>query len=210
MRKIFFLAAFAFLFSGSLQAPVHAINLGLDRAGDAAVEAGYSYQTNETTFAETLGVVVRTALSFIGVIALILMVYAGYLWMTARGDETKVDKAVEIIRSTIIGLVIATAAFSITGFVLPRILNKTSGPVTGPIDGDGNLGTGSTSNVCYWSGSPTDGSPASAGPSSGSQTDQPESNTPEGCAAWCCDRAGALDVQVEECLFNGQPISPRC
>ncbi len=100
-------------------------NLGLDKARTAAGSAGYNQYTTETTFAETLGTVVKAALSFVGVIFLILMVYAGYLWMTARGDEGKVDKATDIIRAAIIGFIITMGAYSITAFVVPAILERT-------------------------------------------------------------------------------------
>lgn len=101
-------------------------NLGLDLAGRAAGNAGYS-QVTETSFSETLGTIVKGALSFVGVIFLILMVYAGYLWMTARGDEGQVDRATDIIRTAIIGFIITMGAYSITAFVVPLILSRTTG-----------------------------------------------------------------------------------
>jgi len=73
-----------------------------------------------------LGLVVRILMSFAGVIFMILMVYAGYLWMTARGEEAKIDKAQAIIKAAIIGLVIAVGAYSITNFIVPRILTQTT------------------------------------------------------------------------------------
>jgi hypothetical protein len=104
---------------------VFAQNLGIDMAGRAAGQAGYSDVT-ETSFAETLGSVVKGALSFVGVIFLILMIYAGYLWMTARGDEGQVDKATDMIRTAIIGFIITMGAYSITAFVVPLILSRTT------------------------------------------------------------------------------------
>ncbi|MBI5728396.1 MAG: hypothetical protein HY984_01430 [Candidatus Magasanikbacteria bacterium] len=106
---------------------VGAINLGSGLASGAAKEAGYSLQTTETTFSETLGTVIKAVLSFVGVIFLILMVYAGFLWMTAQGKEDQVEKATGIIRTSIIGLIIATGAYTITAFVIPRILSRTAG-----------------------------------------------------------------------------------
>src|SRR3989338_3267143 len=103
-----------------------AIDLGGDIAAGAAREAGFDPGTTETTFAETLGTVVKTALSLVGVIFLSLMVYAGYLWMTARGEESQVEKAQKMIRSAVIGLIITVAAHSITSFVVPRIVERTA------------------------------------------------------------------------------------
>lgn len=67
------------------------------------------------------GRVINTALSLVGLIFLILMVYGGYLWMTARGDESQVEKAQMIIRNAIIGLVLVLAAYAITVLVTTRL-----------------------------------------------------------------------------------------
>lgn len=92
-----------------------------------AGRGGYSDQTTDTTLAANIGFVIKTALSFAGVIFMVLMVYAGYLWMTARGEEAKVDKSIEIIKAAVIGMVITVGAYSITNFIVPRILERTAG-----------------------------------------------------------------------------------
>ena len=52
-----------------------------------------------------------------GVVFLILMIYGGYLWMLARGNEQEVEKAKNIIQNALIGLVIVLAAYAITALV---------------------------------------------------------------------------------------------
>lgn len=107
-------------------ANAYAIDIGRNLAKGAADKAGYVVDTTtETTFAETLGLVVKTALSFVGIIFLLLMVYAGFLWMTAHGETDQVDKSKKIIVQSIIGLAITVGAFSITAFVVPVILERT-------------------------------------------------------------------------------------
>ena len=41
-----------------------------------------------------IGVVIETALGIVSLLFLILMVYAGFTWMTARGEQDKIDKAI--------------------------------------------------------------------------------------------------------------------
>ena len=67
-----------------------------------------------------MGQVIKAILSVVGLIFLVLMVYAGMLWMTARGDEGKVEKSKEIITAAIIGLAITVSAYAITVFVVSR------------------------------------------------------------------------------------------
>ena len=102
-----------------------ALDFGSGAVQTAAGTAGYDPNTSETTFAETIGVIIYILLSFTGVIFLVLMVYAGWLWMTARGEEEPVEKAQKIIISTIIGFIILVGAYSITSFVVPRLTDVT-------------------------------------------------------------------------------------
>lgn len=107
--------------------PAFAIDLGFEkRVQGAASKAGYGSAT-ETTLAETAGIAIKAALSFVGVIFLVLMVYAGYLWFTSRGEEEPIKKAQKIIMASVIGLVIVAGAYGITSLIVPRILEKTTG-----------------------------------------------------------------------------------
>ena len=124
MKKIILgLLLFSFVSAGA----VYAIDLGGGLTRKAASQAGYSGTTSETTFSEILGKVVQAALSFVGVIFLSLTIYGGFLWMLARGEEAKIDKAKDIVKGAVIGLVITVGAYSITAFVVPKILAGTQG-----------------------------------------------------------------------------------
>jgi len=68
-----------------------------------------------------IGAVVSVALGLIGVIFLILMIYAGYNWMTARGEEEKVSAAKDTITRSIIGIIIVIGAYAIWRFVFSRL-----------------------------------------------------------------------------------------
>jgi uncharacterized protein YqhQ len=131
MKKIFFglFIGLALLFSVT---PATAIDLGIEKAKQAADTAGYdAVNTDETTLAKNIGSFIRGILTISGVIFTSLIFYAGYLWMTAEGDEGQVDKAKNIVQTSIIGLVLALASFGITSFVMKTIVTKTV-PTTAP------------------------------------------------------------------------------
>ena len=65
-----------------------------------------------------VGNIVKTFLSLLGIFFMGLAVYGGFLWMSARGDSEQVQKARDILRDAIIGLVIIIAAYAIAYFVL--------------------------------------------------------------------------------------------
>ena len=70
-----------------------------------------------STVGSVIGSVIATALSLVGIIFLALMVYAGFLWMTARGESSQIEKAQDIIKTSIIGIAIVLSAYAITQFV---------------------------------------------------------------------------------------------
>ncbi len=127
MKKLFFALIIAgiALFSYSVSAR---INLGVDTlTKGAATKAGYDAATNVTTFASTVGTVIKAALSLTGVIFMSLIVYAGFLWMTAQGEESQIEKSQTMIRGAVIGLIITLGAYSITNFVVPKVLERATG-----------------------------------------------------------------------------------
>ena len=74
-----------------------------------------------TNLPEAIGQIIQIFLGFLGVIAVVLIIYAGFLWMTAGGDSGKVDKAKSYIKNTVIGIVIILISYIITSFVINRI-----------------------------------------------------------------------------------------
>lgn len=77
--------------------------------------------------------IVRWALGLLGIVAVIFILYGGFIWLTSGGNEEKVQKAKLIIRNAVIGLVIVLLSWAITFFVIDLI-----GDITG--DNDGNDG----------------------------------------------------------------------
>ncbi|OGF25674.1 hypothetical protein A2303_06765 [Candidatus Falkowbacteria bacterium RIFOXYB2_FULL_47_14] len=87
---------------------------------DVAGSTGAGYRSDADP-AVLIGKVIQAALSFVGVVFLILMIYAGYTWMLARGNDQQVEKAKNLITAAVIGLIIVLAAYAISYFVLSQI-----------------------------------------------------------------------------------------
>lgn len=75
--------------------------------------AGFNVGAGAPTVSQYLGSVINVLLSFLGVIFTSLVVYGGYRWLTARGNEQQVEQAKGIIRHAIIGLFITVSAGAI-------------------------------------------------------------------------------------------------
>lgn len=104
-------------------------------------EIGTTIGTGTADIRITIARIIRVALGFLGTLALLLVLYAGFLWMTAAGDQEKVQKAKRTLAQAVIGLVIIIAAFSITSFIISSLVRATTG-VVDTIPGGGGPGGG--------------------------------------------------------------------
>jgi polyferredoxin len=68
-----------------------------------------------------VAIVIQAALGLLGVIFLVIMVFAGYRWMTASGNEEAVKTSKEMITRAIIGLIIVLMAYAITYFIFNQL-----------------------------------------------------------------------------------------
>ncbi len=99
------------------------LNLGSNLNSVGANAYGTSAPTDLLTI---IGTIINVALGFLGVIFLLLTVYAGFLWMTAQGNEEQTTKAKGILTTAIVGLIITLAAYSIASFVVNQVSNATA------------------------------------------------------------------------------------
>ena len=61
--------------------------------------------------------IISWALGLLALIAVVLVIYGGFVWMTAAGNEENVEKAKKIISAAVIGLIIILLAWAIVSFV---------------------------------------------------------------------------------------------
>ncbi len=85
-------------------------------------QAGYK----STPLTSLIGNLIQALLGIVGVIFLVITVYAGFLWMTAQGDTGKVDKAKKMLSNSIIGIVIVVAAYAFTSYVVDALVKASS------------------------------------------------------------------------------------
>ncbi|MEK7606706.1 MAG: Ig-like domain-containing protein [Patescibacteria group bacterium] len=83
--------------------------------------------------------IINAILLFLGVGAVVLVLYGGFLWMTAAGNEERIGKAKKVLVNAAIGLVIIFSSFAIARFVIGRLL--------GAIVGDGGSYQGGGSGI---------------------------------------------------------------
>ncbi len=76
----------------------------------------------KTDLSDLIGTIIGVILSFVGVGFLILIIYGGFTWMLARGNEQDVAKAKNIIINALYGIIIVLGAYAITWTVFNIII----------------------------------------------------------------------------------------
>ncbi|PKM91167.1 hypothetical protein CVU82_03910 [Candidatus Falkowbacteria bacterium HGW-Falkowbacteria-1] len=94
------------------------------RLQQAGTVAGFSSDTDELTLAKTIGSVVNTVLSLLGVVFMILIIIGGYRWMTAGGNEESVKSAQGRIKNAVIGLIIVISSYALWMIIEKYLLDK--------------------------------------------------------------------------------------
>ena len=84
----------------------------------------YTSPATNTSLASTLGVVISAALSILGIVFIIIIIIAGFQWMTAQGKEEQVKKATDAITRSVIGLVIVISSYAIWVFIKTYFIQK--------------------------------------------------------------------------------------
>ena len=92
---------------------------GLEAAAAGSGLAGGC--TGTDCLSQIVGQAINIVLGFLGIVLLAILIYAGFLWMTAGGDTDKVKTARASIVNAIAGLLVIAASYAITTFVISQL-----------------------------------------------------------------------------------------
>ncbi len=113
-----FLISFVFGFLAKPQAVLADsywdMQIGMSEIGSAYGED----PANPKDFRYQIVKIINVVLSILAILVTILIIFAGFQWMTAGGNEEKIKKAQGALKNAVIGLVIIMLAWSITRFAL--------------------------------------------------------------------------------------------
>ena len=70
----------------------------------------------------TISNIINAVLALVGVVALGVILYGGFRWMTAAGNEEAVGEAKKIITAGVIGLIIVIIAWAVVSFVISTVV----------------------------------------------------------------------------------------
>ena len=87
-------------------------------AYDLVVPSGSEYGLPESNIVDVLENIIKWVVGFIILIAILMIVWAGINYMTAAGDQNKVETAKKNLTYAAIGLLIAALAYAIVNLII--------------------------------------------------------------------------------------------
>lgn len=99
-------------------------------ATDYGLNYGNQLELGNNTPTSIVVDVVNWVLGILALIAVIMVLIGGFKWMTAGGNEERVDGAKKLLVAAIIGLVIILAAWGISLYAVQTLGNVTGATVT--------------------------------------------------------------------------------
>ena len=119
-----------------LAIPSIALAIDWDKYGGLSTTSLNPFQAEGA--AEIIISVINVILTLLALFAVVLLIYAGFSYMFSRGDTEKVNKAKNIILTTVIGLIIIIAAYAISNYVFYVFNAATGGDKVGSSGGTGD------------------------------------------------------------------------
>ncbi len=127
-KKVYFFVFISFVFAQSALAGRYINDTSeLDQQTSSFLQAAGFAPGDINSLPNFIATIIKVFLSLLGIIFLILVIIAGFNWMTAGGNDDKVASAKKTLFRAIIGLMIIAAAYVITYFIFSA-LDSVSGP----------------------------------------------------------------------------------
>lgn len=76
--------------------------------------------------------IINTILYFVGTLTMVLILWAGFKWLTSAGNTDTIKKSRETIVNAVIGLAIIFASYIIVNFVIEKLILSTGAGGAGP------------------------------------------------------------------------------
>ncbi len=101
--------------------PTQAACDGYDSGDPYGLDCGENSNLTNKDARDIVANLINIVLQISGIILILYIIYAGYLWMTAAGDDDQITKAKNIISACVVGLLIVLSSYSLASFVIGKL-----------------------------------------------------------------------------------------
>ena len=100
--------------------------IGATGPGGLGLEYGESLGLGSRDIRDTIATIIRTALGLLGIVAVVIIIMGGFTWMTAGGNDEKVEEAKKRLIQGVIGLAIVLASYALASYVISQLIGATA------------------------------------------------------------------------------------
>ena len=93
--------------------------------------------------ATIVGRAIQVLLGLLGIVLFVLLMYAGFLWMTAGGDAKKVTEARAMIVNAVAGMAVIAVSYAVASFILGQLAFVATGTQAPP-----GASSGDATDIC--------------------------------------------------------------
>jgi hypothetical protein len=76
---------------------------------------------------QVIAYIIRVILGLLGTICVVIILYAGFLYMTSGGDEGKKEQAMDWIKGAVIGLALILMSYALSRYIITQLISATTG-----------------------------------------------------------------------------------
>ncbi|OGY86202.1 MAG: hypothetical protein A2233_01045 [Candidatus Kerfeldbacteria bacterium RIFOXYA2_FULL_38_24] len=121
IQKLFLLGIVFLSFAWPAFAQTSGDGIDLIDGGSANIGTGLG----TTTPVEVVATIIGAFLGILGLVALIIIIHSGWVWLTAAGNKEKVTEAQERIKNAVIGLIIILASYGLALWIFSTLESST-------------------------------------------------------------------------------------
>jgi len=117
-KKIFLIFIFFFIFL-LVSFPVFAVTVDCNSTTGVCNPTGGSESVVSVEY--LIGKVGRPVLGLLGIISLLIFIYAGFIWMTAKGNIEKIKKSRHMMAWAVLGLMVIFFAYTFLSYIFDNL-----------------------------------------------------------------------------------------
>lgn len=72
---------------------------------------------NKKFLADVVGLIIKGLLGLMGIAALVIFIYAGFLWMFAKGNSAQIKKSIDVMKYCVLGIAVIYLSYAMLKFV---------------------------------------------------------------------------------------------
>lgn len=99
--------------------------------GDLGADAGKATGLPDKDVREVIAYIIRVVLGLLGTICVVIILYAGFLYMTSGGNEDKKEEAMAWIKGAVIGLALILMSYALSRYIITQLISATTGGGSG-------------------------------------------------------------------------------